>query len=73
MSFPRHFYKAQPLRTLAGFGADISADLLAIEREAEGLMDFLRTPVQSDRPRIATTAHSTQTLLLLAHGAAPGQ
>jgi len=37
ISFTRHFYKPQPLRTLE----EISADILAIEREAEGLLDGL--------------------------------
>ena len=37
ISFTRHFYKPQPLRTLA----EISADILAVEREAEGLLDGL--------------------------------
>ena len=37
VSFTRHFYKPQPLRTLA----QISADILAIEKEAEGLLDGL--------------------------------
>jgi type I restriction enzyme M protein len=37
VSFTRHFYKPQPLRTLE----EISADILAIEREAEGLLDGL--------------------------------
>ena len=37
ISFPRDFYKSQPLRSLA----EISANLLAIEREAEGLLDGL--------------------------------
>ena len=37
ISFTRHFYKAQPLRTLA----QISADILAVEKEAEGLLDGL--------------------------------
>ena len=37
MSFTRHFYKPQPLRTLE----EISADILAIEREAEGPPDGL--------------------------------
>ena len=37
VSFARHFYKPQPLRTLA----EISADILAIEKEAEGLLDGL--------------------------------
>ena len=35
ISFTRHFYKPQPLRTLE----EIRADILAIEREAEGLLD----------------------------------
>ena len=33
ISFTRHFYKPQPLRTLE----EISADILAVEQEAEGL------------------------------------
>lgn len=37
VSFTRHFYKPKPLRTLA----EISADILAIEKEAEGLLDEL--------------------------------
>jgi type I restriction enzyme M protein len=37
ISFTRHFYKPQPLRTLE----EISADILAIEKEAEGLLDGL--------------------------------
>jgi len=37
VSFTRHFYKPQPLRTLA----EISVDILAIEKEAEGLLDGL--------------------------------
>ena len=37
VSFTRHFYKPQPLRTLA----EISADILVIEKEAEGLLDGL--------------------------------
>jgi len=37
--FTRHFYKPQPLRTLE----EISADILAIERGAEGLLDGLFT------------------------------
>lgn len=41
LSFTRHFCKAQPSRTPAGIGADISADLLAIEKEAEGPLDSL--------------------------------
>ena len=37
VSFTRHFYRPQPLRTLE----EISADILAIEKEAEGLLDGL--------------------------------
>ncbi len=37
ISFTRHFYQPQPLRTLA----EISADIVAIEKEAEGLLDGL--------------------------------
>ncbi|OGR41968.1 MAG: N-6 DNA methylase [Elusimicrobia bacterium GWA2_61_42] len=37
ISFTRHFYKPQPLRTLA----EISKDILAIEQEAEGLLGDL--------------------------------
>ena len=37
ISFTLHFYKPQPLRTLA----EISADILAIEKDAEGLLDGL--------------------------------
>jgi type I restriction enzyme M protein len=35
ISFTRYFYKPQPLRTLA----EIRADILALERETEGLLD----------------------------------
>ena len=37
ISFTRHFYKPQPLRTLE----EIRADILAIEQEADGLLDDL--------------------------------
>ena len=37
VSFTRHFYKPKPLRTLE----EIRADILAIEKEAEGLLDDL--------------------------------
>ena len=37
VSFTRHFYKPRPLRTLE----EIRADILAIEQEAEGLLDDL--------------------------------
>ena len=37
ISFTRHFYKPKPLRSLE----EISADILAIEKEAEGLLDGL--------------------------------
>jgi type I restriction enzyme M protein len=39
ISFTRHFYKSQPLRTLA----DISADILALEKETEGLLGEIVT------------------------------
>jgi type I restriction enzyme M protein len=35
ISFTRHFYQPQPLRTLD----EIRADILAVEKEAEGLLD----------------------------------
>ncbi len=35
ISFTRHFYQPQPLRTLE----EIRADILAVEKEAEGLLD----------------------------------
>ena len=37
ISFTRHFYKPQPLRTLE----EISADILAIEKEGDGLLGEL--------------------------------
>jgi len=37
MSFTRHFYKPQPLRTLD----EIRADILAVEKETEGMLDEL--------------------------------
>jgi type I restriction enzyme M protein len=37
ISFTRHFYKPQPLRTLE----EIRADIIAIEKESEGLLDDL--------------------------------
>jgi type I restriction enzyme M protein len=37
ISFTRHFYQPQPLRTLD----EIRADIFAVEREAEGLLDEL--------------------------------
>jgi type I restriction enzyme M protein len=37
ISFTRHFYKPQPLRTLD----EIRRDILAAEKEAEGLLDEL--------------------------------
>ena len=37
VSFTRHFYKPKPLRTLE----EIRADILAVEKEAEGLLDEL--------------------------------
>ena len=35
ISFTRYFYKPRPMRTLA----DIRADILAVEKETEGLLD----------------------------------
>jgi type I restriction enzyme M protein len=43
VSFTRHFYKTQPLRTLD----EIAADILAVEKEAEGLLDRLLKRGQS--------------------------
>ncbi len=37
VSFTRHFYQPQPLRTLE----EIRADILAVEKEADGLLDVL--------------------------------
>ncbi len=37
ISFTRHFYQPQPLRTLE----EIRADILAVQKEAEGLLDEL--------------------------------
>jgi type I restriction enzyme M protein len=37
ISFTRHFYKPQPLRTLE----EISADIIAVEKESKGLLDDL--------------------------------
>jgi type I restriction enzyme M protein len=42
VSFTRHFYKPQPLRSLE----EIAADIVAIEKEAEGLLDGLLTGVK---------------------------
>jgi type I restriction enzyme M protein len=42
VSFTRHFYKPKPLRTLE----EISADIVAIEKEAEGLLDGLLVGVK---------------------------
>ena len=40
ISFTRHFYKPKPMRTLA----EIRADILALEKETEGLLvDILGT------------------------------
>jgi type I restriction enzyme M protein len=37
VSFTRHFYKPQPLRSLD----EIAADIVAVEKEAEGLLEGL--------------------------------
>ena len=42
ISFTRNFYKPKPLRSLE----EISADILAIETEAEGLLDGLLVGVR---------------------------
>jgi type I restriction enzyme M protein len=42
ISFTRHFYKPQPLRTLE----EIRRDILAVQKEAEGLIDeIVKEPV----------------------------
>ncbi len=43
ISFTRHFYKPQPLRTLA----EISADILALEKETEGLLTEITAGAKS--------------------------
>jgi type I restriction enzyme M protein len=43
ISFTRHFYKPQPLRTLT----EISADILALEKETEGLLTEITAGVKS--------------------------
>ena len=52
ISFTRYFYKPQPMRTLEEIGADI----LALERETEGLLDDLpmvrEPPTEYGKPRI---------------------
>ena len=47
ISFNRYFYKPEPMRTLE----EIAADILAVEREAEGLLDGLivREPNATNR------------------------
>ena len=44
ISFTRHFYKPQPLRTLA----EIRADILTVEKEAEGLLDDILKTAEGD-------------------------
>ena len=46
ISFTRHFYKPKPLRTLA----EVSADILAVERRAEGLLEGLMVRKPSPHP-----------------------
>src|SRR6266545_4874392 len=48
ISFTRHFYKPQPLRTLE----EIRADILAVEKEAEGLLDELLKGEESNEHNI---------------------
>lgn len=45
ISFTRYFYKPQPLRTLD----EIRADILALERETEGLLDQILVEVGGER------------------------
>jgi type I restriction enzyme M protein len=45
ISFTRHFYKPQPLRTLEEIGADI----LAVKKESDGLLDGLLKGVYNER------------------------
>jgi len=54
VSFTRHFYKPQPLRTLE----EIRADILALERESEGLIaEILGTDAQPATPlQVASTS-----------------
>ena len=47
ISFTRHFYQPQPLRTLD----EIRADILAVEKEAEGLLDELLKENANDEAR----------------------
>ncbi len=50
ISFTRYFYKSQPLRTLA----QISADILAVEKEAVGLLDGLLMTDTAPRRRTSS-------------------
>jgi type I restriction enzyme M protein len=45
VSFTRHFYKPKPLRTLE----EIRADILAVEKEAEGLLDDLLGETRNEK------------------------
>ena len=45
ISFTRYFYKPQPLRTLD----EIRADIEAIERETDGLLDQVLVKVEAAR------------------------
>jgi hypothetical protein len=49
ISFTRHFYKPQPLRTLE----EIRADILALNKETEGLLGEI---LGTARPAAATKA-----------------
>ena len=57
ISFTRHFYKPQRLRTLK----EISADILAIEKEAEGLLDGLLTVSNTGEASSPTSNHMPST------------
>ena len=54
VSFTRHFYKPQPLRSLE----EIRADILALERETEGLLSEILAPdgTTNGQPRLAEIA-----------------
>ena len=54
ISFNRHFYKPQPMRTLA----EIRADILALEREADGLVHEIVGELGSPRMRRARSEQS---------------
>ena len=60
ISFTRHFYKPQPLRTLE----EIRADILALEKETKGLLGeiigapTMELPDDDDPPRSGDQSHA---------------